>query len=624
MLMRIAIALSVLALVVAAAAPSAQSALTDPYDILNKHYAAIGGIDKIKAQTTSYTEGRIDIVGSGLAGPFRQWSMRPEMQRMEVELGPLAITQGNNGEVAWTVDQNGKLQLHKDDLSIGQKKADSLMAEFVHLDPNNGIFTLRYDGIDTAAGKDCYVLTMFNNLTPDTSRQYFDTATFYQLKTISIATDGQTHTTMSDFRDVGGVTVPFAQRQVSMAVGMVQEIVIEKVEVGVTIDAARFDPPAEDASDLTFAEGGKAENIPFKFTENHIYIPVVVNGKERIWVLDSGAEMTCIEKKFAEELGLEIKGEITGRGAGNTVDISFTTVPPLSIGDKIFLQEQSVAVIDLYWFFMEHIGIEVAGILGYDFLSRVVTKVDYANELLSFYDPKTFTYSGSGVVLDAPVTQGHSFEVPLVVDGTMKGNYFLDLGAGGMSFHYPYAKANGLMERGGVEALGYGAGGSFKEKTLKIKTVEVAGMTVKDVLFRVPAGELQGSFAEATVDGNMGNTLFRHFVLYLDYLRGQLIWEKGGDFDRVFPEDKSGMQVRYDRDLAMRVSFVAPGTPSAAAGFEIDDMILKVNGKDAKTLDGILALRELLRADAGTNYDFEIKRGDATKKLRLVLQDLYN
>ena len=85
--------------------------------------------------------------------------------------------------------------------------------------------------------------------------------------------------------------MPFAQRQVTVSVGMVQEIVIDKVQPGVTIDAARFDPPTEDASDLTFAQGDRAEDIPFKFTENHIYVPVVVKGKERIWVLDSGAEM---------------------------------------------------------------------------------------------------------------------------------------------------------------------------------------------------------------------------------------------------------------------------------------------------------------------------------------------
>ena len=168
------------------------------------------------------------------------------------------------------------------------------------------------------------------------------------------------------------------------------------------------------------------------------------------------------------------------------------------------------------------------------------------------------------------------------------------------------------------------AGGGYKVTGVKVNTVEVAGMTVKDIVFRVPTAATEGAMAEADVAGNMGNTLFRHFILYLDYHRGQLIWEKGGDFDRVFPQDKSGMQLRYDRDFAMRVSFVASGTPSATAGFQPEDVILKVNGLDVKTLDGIIAVRELLRADAGTAYDIEIRRGESTQNVRLVLADIYN
>jgi len=619
--MRIVAAVAALTAVVAAGA--AQAGLTDPYAILERSVAASGGLDNIRSHETSYAEGTIEIVGSGLAGPFRQWQRRPELQRLEVELGPLAITQGNNGEVAWTVDQNGKVQIHRDELTVGQEKADSLMAEFAHLDRGSAVFAVTYDGLDTAAGAACYVVTITNTLSLDTTRLYIDTASFRQRKSAALTASGQTITVYDDFRTVAGVEMPFSQRQVTLPVNMVQNIVMTKYEANVPIEPAMFNPPSEDVSDVRFADGDRAEDIPFRFIENHIYVPVTVKGKERLWILDSGAEMTVVEKRFAEEIGLETQGNITGKGAGNLVDVTFTTVPMLSIDDRVLVDEQKVAVIDLYWFFQEALGLEIAGILGYDFLSRVVTRVDYAGERLSFYEPGNFAYAGPGGVLDLPISQRKSFEPEVIVDGVLRGNWYLDLGAGGLSFGYPYARANGLLDRPGVDHLAYGAGGSFPVRAVRFDSLAFAGFTVRDEIIDIPAAEVTGAFAEGTVAGNLGNSLFRRFVLFLDYSREQLIVEKGVDFDRAFPRDNSGMQVRYNRDQRISVSFVAPGTPAATSGLQVGDLLRSANGIDISNLDGVVAVRRLFQAGPGTAYDLVVERDGRPIQVRLTLRDLY-
>ncbi|MFC1800035.1 hypothetical protein ACFL2Z_03885, partial [Candidatus Eisenbacteria bacterium] len=67
-------------------------------------------------------------------------------------------------------------------------------------------------------------------------------------------------------------------------------------------------------------------------------------------------------------------------------------------------------------------GIDVPGILGYDFLSRFVTKVDYANELVSFYDPDSFTYTGNGQELDVHIKDS-VFETSATLDGEHSGTW---------------------------------------------------------------------------------------------------------------------------------------------------------------------------------------------------------
>ena len=601
---------------------SLQAAVSDPYEIMNRSYAAQGGLEVLKAQKTQHSQGSIDLVGTGLKGTFEQWSEYPIRSREVADLGILKQTSGDNGEYAWTVDHNGKLQIHQDEKSLNERRLKTLEADYLQLDPHSDVFVFSYEGLDTAAGATCYVVKMANHLTPDTVYQYFDTSSFLQLKARTITLDGYQVTLISDYRPVSGILVPFRQETTMYPTGMVQVVEVTQIEMNVPVDPTLFEPPGAQAADFHFTNGGKAENIPFQFIDKHIYLPVQVGGITRIWVLDSGAGASCIEKRFADELGLKSEGSMKGRGAGALVDMEWMTLPPFSLPGIAF-DKQAVAALDMYWLFKKWVGLEVAGILGYDFLSRFVVKVDYAHELLSFYLPDSFQYQGPGIVLKAPVAQDNMFHLPVTVDGKYAGDWNLDLGAGGMSFHYPYARAHGLLDLPGIERMGHGAGGSMIDKTARFKTIEFAGSTLKEPLIDISVDSTPGAFANAELTGNIGNTLLRNFVLYLDYKRGQVIVEKGADFGKQFPEDNSGLQVEHSEDNRLRVYFVSANTPGAKAGFKVGDVLVSINGIDTEHLGGIVAIKDMFMAGPGTQYQIVVDRNGEHKTLKLKLADLY-
>jgi hypothetical protein len=596
--------------------------LTDPYEILNRHYEAMGGLEKIKAQKTAYMEADLVLVGTGLEGTLIRWSEAPLRSRQEVDLKILKQTSGDNGEYAWSVDENGKLQIHSDERTLKQRRLQKLFSEYEHLNPESDVITLSYEGIDTAAGSDCYVVKIANNINEDVSSQYYDTSTFKLLKSVAESPGGTSYSWYSDFREIGGVIHAFREESTQYPSGMKQVITYTKAEENVPIDPSLFEPPTEDVQDFRFTNGKSAEDIPFKFIENHIYLPIEVGGKTRLWVLDSGAGKTVIDNAFAEELGLKLEGQVKGQGAGNLVDVSFTTLPAFSLPGLEF-DEQTAAAIDIAWLFDRWLGMEVVGILGYDFLSRLVTRIDYANELLSFYHPDSFAYQGDGVVLSSPISQGNMPEMEVAVDGQHTGKWSLDLGAGGMSYHYQYAEAHGLLEVPGVDGLGHGAGGSQPKRRLMTETMELAGYTVRGLEITIPLQKGEGAFGHTELTGNIGNTLLRHFVLHLDYERDHVIVEKGADFDRVFPRDNSGLQLANTEGDSLRVIFVADGTPAAESGFEVDDVLTGVNDIEVENLGGIVAVNKLLRKTPGTTLEIDVLRGSEIKKLSLTLRDLF-
>lgn len=595
--------------------------LTDPYEIVEQHYEAMGGLENVKAEKTSSIKGSIILEGTGLEGSFTQWNAHPIRTRQEIDLTIIEQTSGDNGQFCWEVDANGKVLIKRDEKTMKDRRVKELLAVYEHLNPESPYFQISYEGIEDVQARACYVIKTTNTINQDVRFDYYNTANFYLVKTIEIQPDLEIHSIYSDYRDVQGVKHPFLIKQEILPIGQKTTIHITTYEVNRAIDDTLFEPPIQDVKDYQFTNGECAQNIPFQFIEDHIYVPVTVREKERLWVLDSGAGKSVIDLNYATELGLSVEGEIKGVGAGHTVSISLTTLPGFTIQGLQF-SEQKIITLEMTPLFQRVLGLEVVGILGYDFLSRFITKIDYAHELISFYDPETFVYNGNGRVVDAPLVD-NMFVVPMTVDEQYSGKWLLDVGADGLSFHYPFAHKNQFLDRPGINCVEFGAGGAFTSRMVRFRTAALAGFVTEQPIISIPLQKGEGTFAKTERIGNIGNELLRHFVLYLDYKNQRVILEQGDDFNKQFPRDKSGLQILYTEDGNIEVFSVPAQTPAEKAGFKQGDIIQSINGIDIDYIDGIIAIRELLRERDGTKYTFTILRNGKTKEITLTLHDLF-
>jgi hypothetical protein len=483
--------------------------LTDPYEIMSRYFEASGGLERLKAERTSYFEGTLSV--GGMEGPIRVWTQKPDHSRAEIDLGPIRMTQGDNGEFEWVLDANGKLQkiTKADETTLKRKEVQRRMAEYEYAHPGSDIFTVTFEGTDSVDEVDCYVIKVANSINDDYHTYLIDINGFMLKKSIDIQGEKSGEAYYGDYRQIDGMLTAFYLKQVPRQTGQAQEITISRRESNPEIPATMFDPPEEGGKDYSFSQGNAAENIPFKFIGNHLFIPVVVNGRERLWVLDTGAGMSVIDKAFADEMGLQLEGNLKGRGAGGTVEASFTTLPAYEL-EGIRFEKQTVAVIDMSEL-LRRLGIDIPGILGYDFLSRFVTKVDYANELVSFYGPETFEYTGDGAELDVHLKES-VFEVSATLDGKHSGTWLFDLGAGTTHLDGVYALREGYTGKHGVLGMGHGAGNEFLLKVVEGDSIRLAGFTVYEPEISFSYGGTDTVFTADKI-GVLGNTLFRMSIM---------------------------------------------------------------------------------------------------------------
>lgn len=595
----------------------AAESLTDPRLILLKHYEVIGGLEKLKKIRSGYIEGRIAF--DGLDGTFKQWEEMPLKYRLEEDYGVIKQIFGDDGRQSWTVDPNRNVQIQRDDDTVKRRKVKALLEVYDHVNADSKNFILTYEGEKKVGEIDCHVVKMANIINEDSTFFFFNKENYYIVKAILKQPDVEIHTLFSDYRKIDGIIHPFHEETEILPREKKETLQLVKYDFNVKIDKAIFALPQKDVEDFVFLNGENSENVPFTFIENSIYIPVTINSETRLWLFDNGASMSIIDADYGSSLGLEPEGEIKGFGISSVFDFSFVTLPPYQVSGIKFNPQKVFSYKGLSGRFYDS---DIVGILGHDFVSRFVTKIDYSARTISFYHPDKFKYSGDGRIIDAPL-RNKIFSVPAVVDGKYAGKWTFDLGAFDVSFHYPFADENHFFNLRGVDRLSADLGGQHRERTVQFESIELGGYKVLYPLINIPLDKGKGSNISREIIGNIGNSLLRHFTVYLDYERQQVIIEKGKDFERKFPADKSGLLIGMADNGFPEIVFVAPGTPAEKAGFLNGDIILGINGKDAGSFGGITGVRNLFLEEAGKEYNIQVARAGSKHDLKIVLEELF-
>ena len=215
-------------------------------EIISKNIEALGGIEKIRAVKTVRMTGKM-TVGPGIEAPVVMELKRPNAMRLDITVQGMVGSQAYDGTTGWSLmpfaGSKVPQQMAADEAKQAQEQAD-IDGPLVDYKTKGNIVDLV--GKEKVEGSDAHKLkvTLKNG---DVRTIYIDAEHYLQIKDESKrsirGTEVETETIVGDYKEVGGMMFPHAVDSGQKGNPQRQKLTIDKIEINVPIDDARFKMP---------------------------------------------------------------------------------------------------------------------------------------------------------------------------------------------------------------------------------------------------------------------------------------------------------------------------------------------------------------------------------------------
>jgi hypothetical protein len=249
----------------------------------------------------------------------------------------------------------------------------------------------------------------------------------------------------------------------------------------------------------------------------------------------------------------------------------------------------------------------IDGMLGYQFLARFLTTIDYANSKLTLAMPSSSPAAASGAAAIPFFIDGTIPRISVGIDGVTTSAEIDTGNRAGLELSAPFLAGHpaiAALAKTPPGVVGFGVGGPAYARLGRIPTLQIGPFAITNSIASFTY-QTQGAFADPFNPANIGAAILNRFSVTFDYAHQQLLLAKNAQFAAPFTYDRSGLFL-IDQASAYTVLSVFPGTPAAAVGLAKGDVVLTVNGAPAAN-ESLAALRAQLSAPVGTSVRLHIR-----------------
>jgi hypothetical protein len=294
--------------------------------------------------------------------------------------------------------------------------------------------------------------------------------------------------------------------------------------------------------------------IPFQFINNIIVIPVIVNGVELQFVLDSGMGETLLFSLENKEVNFNNVEKISFNGLGGEASVEGlqSSKNIVSIAGNFVDTRHKIYIISNEDFNIStHLGVPVNGIMGYDFFKNYPVEINYIQHRMYVHTDlekikNIGRYESLPITLEKkkPYTQA-----TLHIKGKdIPAKMLLDLGNSDAVWIFPKT-IEGLQYKGAQfeDYLGRGFNGDIRGRRGRIHSVTLGKYTLSKPIVAFPDQKsLQSLSLVKNRAGSIGTEIISRFNIIMDYPGTRFYFKKNKYFNYPFKYNMSGLDIKHD------------------------------------------------------------------------------
>ena len=413
-------------------------------------------------------------------------------------------------------------------------------------------------------------------------------------------------------------------------------------------------------------EGGRAVNLRFRSVNNLIILSALLNGEPINFLLDTGVNKTKVFSQVKDSLSLVEAEYISLRSLGSSEPVKAfrTTNNTIDFGPIRGEKQEVCFITDPRFDLSSKLGINVQGIIGYEFLKDFILRLNYNrnklrlyqhdkfNRKLNAFDKIDFRFIRKKPHIKIPIEFKEEKEKELV--------FLVDTGSSD-AFWIFENKDISAPKNSFFDYIGYGLESVIEGMRSKAKSVQLGDYKLeKPRTAYLDSVSAELFTADRYKDGLLGAEVLRRFVTFFDYKNQNLYLNSNKSFSDNFNYDRSGLflqytgeeintiktplkvrinkeerspyattnsaeqfSIRLQTSKILNVANIRPNSPSSEIDIQIGDRILKMNGRSITSL-GLDKINQLLSGDEGDRIKIILTRRNVTLKRTIILRSQFN
>ena len=281
--------------------------------------------------------------------------------------------------------------------------------------------------------------------------------------------------------------------------------------------------------------GAESADLPFHFgSDRRPYLRVKMNGRDALFVVDTGSGFTVISSDAAKRFGVSgiaKGGKSQGVGGTGKFDIMYGLIRSIDIGDAT-LRQVPCFIRKFHGDAQRPTEERADGFIGLSILSHFIAELDYKERRLRL-DRRvgsSLPPAGAGItVIPFRTTQNGLISVEAELDGKKTINAILDSGASSMVISVAAVerlKMDDQIIKGETRSVIGAAGVTPNVEMLFISNCRVADLQQSNLSALVLDLSALNETSGFEQSGILGGDFLRHFRLTIDFNRAQLAFQR--------------------------------------------------------------------------------------------------